>query len=334
MKETDKAESRLGVIGRLDVPLDMPERHEKEWIRKGAKHGWYLSGANGYPLEHRLFEADLRQLIRDYVLPGHAPREPLLDVTDSVVTLGSCFARELRAFLTAAGVDSQRFWIPSGLNNTFAILDFFSWCVTGHETGRGYRYERSELGEVTEWTPEGERHSYVEAFARAGAFVFTIGLAEVWQDRRTGSVFWRGVPAEIFDEDRHVFRLTTVEENTANLREIIRLVRQINERAPIILTLSPVPLLASFRDISCLTADCVSKSVLRVALDQIMNDRLESVYYWPSFEIVKWVGAHLPYSAYAEDGKARDVNRHLIAAIIDMFVEAFYTPTGRAALRA
>jgi len=88
-------------------------------------------------------------------------------------------------------------------------------------------------------------------------------------------VFWRGVPKDVYDEKRHVFRLTTVDENADNLTRLVEVVRQVNPTAPIILTLSPVPLLATFREISCLTADCVSKSVLRVALDQVMSRRLE-----------------------------------------------------------
>ena len=104
--------------------------------------------------------------------------------------------------------------------------------------------------------------------------------------------------------------------------------------APIVLTLSPVPLLASYRDISCLTADCVSKSVLRVALDRVTAEDLEAVYYWPSFEIVKWIGPNLPWPAYGEGGKSRDVNRRLITAIIDAFIETFYTPDAVSAMRA
>ena len=135
------------------------------------------------------------------------------------------------------------------------------------------------------------------------------------------------------DAGRHVFRLTTVEENARNLQEIVTLIRQMNAEAPIVLTLSPVPLLATFREISCLTADCVSKSVLRVAIDQVMTERIQGLYYWPSFEIVKWVGATLPWSAYGEGGSARDVNRAVVAAIIDTFVEAYYTPEAQRAMR-
>jgi hypothetical protein len=331
-KKLTKAE-RTGLVGQLDAPYYPEAAPGARWVKDGLKHGWYLPETNAYPREQSAFDGDLGQLIREAVLPGHTPATPPLDEHQSIITLGSCFARELREVLNASGIPATRFWIPSGLNNTFAILDFLSWCVTGAQTGHGFRYERGAGGDIREWTPEAEREAYAESLARAGAFVFTIGLAEVWQDRETGGVFWRGVPADVFNADRHVFRLTTVDENTRNLREIVALVRQVNTHAPIVLTLSPVPLLATHRHISCLTADCVSKSVLRVALDQAMADGTAGLYYWPSFEIVKWVGANLPRSAYGDKGHSRDVDRGLVTAIIDAFIDAFYTPSAVAAIR-
>jgi hypothetical protein len=323
-RRASKDAARGGLIGYLDSQASRFDVDEPLGYR--LKHGWYTKGMNTYPAEQALFDGDLRELIRKYVLPGHVPATPMLDESQSVVTLGSCFARELRLFLGLAGVQASRFWIPSGLNNTFAILDFFSWCITGEQTGRGHRYERSAEGDIREWAPEGEREDYLKALTDTGAFVFTLGLAEVWQDRQTGAVFWRGVPRDVFDADRHVFRLTTVDENAENLRQIVALVRRVNPHAPIVFTLSPVPLLATHRDVSCLTADCVSKSVLRVALDSVMADRLPRVFYWPSFEIVKWVGATLPQSAYGAEGNARNVDRRLVVEIIEAFIEAYYTP--------
>jgi hypothetical protein len=296
---------------------------------------WTSAGATMFPKRQDVFEGDLSGLIREWVLPGHAPAAGTLSLDDRIVTLGSCFARELRDYLSAAGVDSGNFWIPFGLNNTFAILDFVSWCVTGQETGRGYRYDRDDEGKIREWTPAAERERYVAGLREAGAFVFTLGLAEVWQDRETGGVFWRGVPEDVFDDGRHVFRLTTVEENEANVVRLIELVRSVNPSAPVVLTLSPVPLRATFRGISCLTADSVSKSVLRVALDLVMSRGLENVWYWPSFEVVRWVGAHAPWAAYgADDRKPRNVNRAIVGEIIDAFVDAFFAPEAVAELRA
>ncbi|MDO8794805.1 MAG: GSCFA domain-containing protein [Vicinamibacterales bacterium] len=321
------------VAGRLDGPAPRKDAN-RAWVKGGRKNAWYLPTTNVYPLEQSLFETDLRRVIREYVLPGHVPAAPMLDETKAVVTIGSCFAGELRRFLMAAGVDASRFLVPPGLNNTFAILDFLSWCATGEQTGAGFRYERVAGGEIREWTPDSKRKSYAEFFSGIGAFVFTIGLAEVWQDRETGGVFWRGIPDEIFDANRHVFRLTTVDENARNLTRMIEIIRTLNPTAPIVLTLSPVPLMATFRDISCLTADCVSKSVLRVALDQVMSTKPANVYYWPSFEIVKWVGANLPWASYGRKGEARAIDRPLVQLIMDEFVEAFYTPEARAGIRA
>jgi len=296
---------------------------------------WHEDEVFRYPEERGAFAGDLPRLMREQILPGHVPSEPLLHADDSVVTLGSCFARELRDHLSQRGFASGNFWIPSGLNNTFAILDFISWCVTGSDTGAGFRYDRFEDGQIRQWLPQGKRDRYERHLRAAGAFVFTFGLAEVWQDRETKGVFWRGIPEKIFDSDRHVFRLTTVEENEQNILRIVELIRSVNESAPIVLTLSPVPLLATFRGQSCMTADAVSKSVLRVAIDLVENRKLPNVWYWPSFEVVRWAGGHLPWPAYGvPDRRARHVTRYLVAEIIDAFVEAFYTPAAVTQLRA
>ncbi len=303
--------------------------------RRWAFKHWHSLGVQLYPQEQRIFEEDLPGLIREWVLPGHVPERGVLTADDGVIALGSCFASELRNFLDRAGVSSGLLWVPSDLNNTYAIRDFVSWCVTGKETPRGFAYTRAEDGEIRDWTPEAERERYRSALADAGAFVFTFGLAEAWVDRETGAVFWRGIPAEIFDDDRYEFRLTTVEENEENICEIVGLIRSVNADATIVLTLSPVPLKATFRGISCITADCVSKATLRVALDRVMAARPEGVYYWPSFEVVRWVGSNLPFSAYgADDGRARHVSRRLVTEIIAAFLDAFYTPSAVADLQA
>src|SRR5581483_898195 len=194
-----------------------------------------------------------------------------LGVDDSVIAVGSCFAGELRTYLRRAGLESKRIFVPEGLNNTFALLDFLSWCVTGSTSGTGFRYDRAKSGRIRQWLPTEARERYAERLAEAGALVCTIGVAEVWEDRETGGVFWHGVPEQIYDADRHVSRLTTVDENVRNIRRI-------------------------------------------VALDQVMGEGREGVYYWPSFEIVKWAGSHVSWPAYGlDDGKSRHVTRRLVA---------------------
>jgi hypothetical protein len=288
---------------------------------------WHKTEASRYPTDRLTFDQDYDTLIRDYILPGHVPPGPLLDADDVVVTLGSCFARELRTFMTEAGLAATRLRIPEALTNTYAIRDFVSWVVTGAETGKGFRYDRLESGEIAEWVPPEEREAFAQAFAQAGAFVFAIGLAEVWEDVETGGVFWRGVPKEMYEAGRHVFRVTTVEENHENILATVDLLRAANPTAPIIVSLSPVPLEATFRPMSCMSADAVSKSVLRVAIDLVMQEQRENVYYWPGFEMIRWVGAHASWPAYGfHDDRARHVTRWAIGPIIMAFGETFYRP--------
>ena len=66
---------------------------------------------------------------------------------------------------------------------------------------------------------------------------------------------------------------STVDENEANIVRIVELIRSVNPSAPIVLTLSPVPLLATFRGRSCVTADAVSKAALRMAIDNVEEPR-------------------------------------------------------------
>jgi hypothetical protein len=150
-----------------------------------ADSRWHHLGAKRYP-PRWLFDHDVPRLIREWIVPGHAPPAGMLSTGDTVMTLGSCFALEMRMYLERVGVASNNFLIPGGLGNTFAILDFVSWSVTGNETARGFRYDGTDAGEIREWTPAAEREQYLLEFERAGAFMFAIGLAEVWEDRVTG----------------------------------------------------------------------------------------------------------------------------------------------------
>lgn len=292
----------------------------KSW----AEDLWHSEKTQIYPPNHAAFK-DVKTLFKRFVIKGHAPKKPLLGDKDNVVTIGSCFAAELRHFLNCYGFSSDSFWVPSGLNNTYAIRDFISWAVTGEWTAKGYAYGDADEGGIEEWAPEKEQQTYREQFENAGAIVFTLGLGEVWEDSETGAVFWRGVPERIFEKGRHVFRLTTVEENVQNIRAIISLLREANPTCPIIMTLSPVPMKATFGDVSCMTADCVSKSVLRVALHEALQGAGERVFYWPSFEMVKWAGGHFDWPVYGlDDPTVRHVTRYLVINILALFLESFY----------
>ena len=94
-----------------------------------------------------------------------------------------------------------------------------------------------------------------------------------------------GTVAGSFDPDRHEFRNFDAAEATADLLEFTWLLRSINPGVRIILTVSPVPLIATATGDHVLTASIYSKSVLRVAAAELA--RLEpEIAYFPAYEIV------------------------------------------------
>ncbi|KMW59117.1 hypothetical protein AIOL_004098 [Candidatus Rhodobacter oscarellae] len=169
--------------------------------------------------------------------------------------------------------------------NSFVIRQQFEWAwedkVFDQPLWHGYKAE--EFGYDPEIQSETKK-----IFDETDVFILTFGLSEVWYDEPTGNVFWRTIPKDVYDPDRHKFRVSTVEENSENLEAIYQLIRKHRPDAKILFTLSPIPLIATFRENSCLTSNSVSKSILRVAIDNIVRRHQDEghLYYWPSFEIV------------------------------------------------
>jgi hypothetical protein len=267
----------------------------------------------------------MQALVERFVLPGWLPETKPFTSASKILTLGSCFATELRLHLSQFGLESNGLWVPEGLNNTFALRHFVEWCVTGRPADDAFWYDASEDGTGRKWTPSHEQTAYRDMFAAAAGFVITIGLAEVWTDLDTGGVFWRGVPKSIYEPGRYECRMTTVEENEQNLRHVVSALHSLGGHKPIIFTLSPVPLKATFRNASCVVMDCVSKSILRVALANLFQQRQDDVYYWPSFEIVKWVGCHIPRAVFGEDAlDQRHISRFVVPLVVDQFVKHYF----------
>lgn len=144
-------------------------------------------------------------------------------------------------------------------------------------------------------------------------------MSEVWYDRQTGDAFWRGIPSAQFDPDRHGFRVLGVEENRANLERVHEIIRHHRPDASIITTLSPVPLVATFRPVSCITANAVSKASLRVAIDEMMrahpDDR--ALFCFPTYEMVTAV---IPD---AMDDDLRHPRKEVITRIMEEFRSAY-----------
>jgi GSCFA family protein len=125
------------------------------------------------------------------------------------------------------------------------------------------------------------------ALEELDVLVFTLGLTECWLSREDGAAYplCPGVAGGTFDPTRHEFHNFTVDEIVADLTEFVADLRRVNPRARLILTVSPVPLIATASERHVLAATTYSKSVLRVAAETVSRT-VEGTAYFPAYEIV------------------------------------------------
>lgn len=117
--------------------------------------------------------------------------------------------------------------------------------------------------------------------------IVTLGLTESWRSKRDGAVYplAPGVRGGRFDPNKHEYINFAVGEVRDDLFSLITKIREVNSKARILLTVSPVPLVATFEKRHVLVSTTVSKSVLRVAVDEAVR-QFPDVHYFPSYEIV------------------------------------------------
>jgi hypothetical protein len=180
----------------------------------------------------------------------------------------------------------------------------------------GLKYPAASQGEFDVLTTQHLR-SVLEVFRQADVFIFTLGLTEAWVSRIDGAVYpaCPGTIAGTFDPERHGFHNFSVREVSDDLDELIRLTRRLNPRLRFVLTVSPVPLVATATDDHVLLATIYSKSVLRVAAGEAAH-RHDEVVYFPAYEIV--TGPQAPEDFFEADRRepsARAI-RHVMRAFL------------------
>lgn len=157
-------------------------------------------------------------------------------------------------------------------------------------------------------------------FEGCDVFVFTLGLTEAWISSRDGAVFplAAGVVAEKADPDWTVFRNFTVGEMVRDLSTFIEWVRRVNPGLRIVLTVSPVPLIATYEPRHVLVSTVASKSALRVVADEVSRN-IPGVAYFPSYEIITGPQSGARY--YQED--LREIRPEGVAHVMSIFRRHF-----------
>lgn len=276
----------------------------------------------------------------------------IIDKQTAIVSMGSCFAMEIAYALQRDGfnyivkesnkADDNTYWFKDweireyatssaawGIHfNTPSFLQVVEKAF-GHRRPAKILWTTESKGKTVFCDPFREELEFpsIEAFEKnyelhlsaaraalteAEVLIITLGLNEVWYFKPDGSVFsrspWRTAPSLV----EH--RALTVEENVAALQRMLGILREHNPRVKLIVTLSPIPLHATFQGDykHIVEANAHSKAVLLVAAEQFVAQN-DNVFYFPSYELVT---SCLPN---AWDPDQRHVSAETVACVMSMF---------------
>jgi SAM-dependent methyltransferase len=252
----------------------------------------------------------------------------LITAETKVLAFGSCFAEYFVNFLARHGYNrwqlpAQRhshseenllLALPVTFENIFVIVQQLRWAFTEFTPASRLWFTKDKrLFEATE-----ERREHVRrSFEQGHVFVITLGLSEIWFDQIEGEAMWRTIPAQLYEPGRHVCRPATVSETVASLNEFAALADRFLPGKQFIFTLSPIPLIATFRDQSAVTANQASKAILRAALDEFIGGSAVApdsrYHYFPSYEIV----FHLFDHPFLPDN--RHIRPEVAEAVLNIF---------------
>ncbi len=157
-----------------------------------------------------------------------------------------------------------------------------------------------------------------EMFETLDVFVFTLGLTECWRCA-DGAVLplCPGVEGGTFNPNRYSFVNLPIGAVMKDMQSFRDGLQAVNPEAQIILTVSPVPLMATAQpEAHVLSATTYSKSVLRVAANMLC-ERNDNMHYFPSYEVI--TGAYNRGRYYAED--LRNVTEEGVSHVMRLFLK-------------
>jgi hypothetical protein len=157
------------------------------------------------------------------------------------------------------------------------------------------------------------------AVVRCDTFIFTLGLTEVWMNKKDKSVYpsCPGVIAGIFDPTKYELLNLSVNDIFNDLQEINDELQEINPEIKFLITVSPVPMVATANSNNIVLSNQYSKSKLLVAAHEAVATN-SNMYYFPSYEMI--IGSHAE-SNFMDD--RRNVTSEVVTNVMKIFKKQF-----------
>ena len=273
--------------------------------------------------------------------------------TDTVFAIGSCFARNVEKALETAGlrVLSREFdlgeigsRLEDGTNffnkySIHSVINELRWALerdTFPEADVFYslgpeRYVDLQLGvgrlDFPLETMLSFRHKYLDALsavAHADVIILTLGYVETWFDRELGHYLNVAPPPPLIRRNpgRFEFVVLSYRDVLAGLETLHDLLlRHRTQPLRMLVTVSPVPLLATFRGVDVLVANAYSKSVQRAAIEEFVKGK-SGVDYFPSYEFVTLSNPAVAWARNDYRHVSQDVINRIMDNVLRNYIES------------
>jgi hypothetical protein len=273
---------------------------------------------------------------------------------DRIASVGSCFAQHISRALVAdgfnylvtetmpatPGAENENFGVFSArYGNIYTIRQLLQLFQRAYglfepqtvcwstEEGRymdPFRPQIQKRGFASATAVNADRASHLSAvrrlFETCDVIIFTLGLTEGWAHRRDGAVV-PIAPGVLGAEDPEFgFENFSVTGMVEDLTQFITKLRVVNSGVRVLLTVSPVPLVATYEQRHVLVSTVYSKSALRVVAEAVAQ-AMSGVDYFPSYEII--VGPQARGRYFAAD--ARTVTPEGVEHVMSIFSRHYLT---------
>lgn len=266
---------------------------------------------------------------------------------DVIATAGSCFAQHIARVIqengfnylvTEDGPEAEGYRVfPARFGNIYTVRQLlqlfdraYGLCEQSlpewfREDGTCADPFRPNIVFEDRAAMEADQQAHLAAvrqmFEKCSIFVFTLGLTESWRAKETGMIvpIAPGVIASPeSSSDEYEFYNASVSDMVSDMQEFVAKIRSVNASVRLILTVSPVSLMATFEQRHVLVSTVYSKSALRVVAEEISQSD-SKIAYFPSYEII--TGQHNKYRFMASD--LREVTREGVDHVMHIFTSHF-----------
>ena len=291
-----------------------------------------------------------RRMRKGTIVPVHRATFAL-KTSDTIFTMGSCFARNIEKHLAKLGccVPTNDFSLPEAERTTFTpndavtlftpptFLQILEWVERIHlrdgkvtladcepwlfhfSDGRVWDLGLAAVKPIHVQRAVERRQEIFDLYRTAftaQCLMMTPGLVEAWYDNRSGvyTIYAPLRDGRVLDASRYSLHILDFDDCYQALAGCIEIIRRQNPAVKILITVSPVPLRYTFSNDSILVANSYSKATLR-AVCQRLVDRHDAIDYFPSFEAVNYStrGVWQRDRRHVSDAMVAKIGRTLLA---------------------